>query len=86
MKAKFQSRIHDGLRRVFSADVSAGTGYEPIADAQWAKMADAISDLAIDLVNEIQQNAEVLPGIQVTTTDSNGDSGTGATISPGKIL
>lgn len=87
MKSKFKSTIHDGLKRVFSSAVSAGDGYPPIADAQWELLADAISDIAMDIVNEIQQNAEVVPGQQVVGV-GGGVPGpvTGATVSPGKIL
>jgi hypothetical protein len=85
MKAKFQSRIHAGLSRVFSPDVGQGTNYPPIADPMWAKLADAISDIAMDIVDEIQQNAQVVPGQQVIT---NGGPTTqaGQTVSPGKII
>jgi len=85
MKAKFQSRIHAGLTRVFGSDVSAGQGYPPIADPFWAKLADAISDIAMDVVDEIQQNAQVVPGQQVLTNGSP-TTHTGNTISPGKII
>ena len=84
IKSKFQSRIHDGLRRVFQADVSEGKEYDAVADAQWAKIADAISDIAMDLVTEIQTNAQVLPGQQVLTAGSP-TTQSGTTISPGKI-
>jgi len=85
IKAKFRSRIHSGLKRVFLESASMGTNYPPVSDEFWEKLSDAISDIAMDLVEEIQTKAEVVPGIQVMTTDSAGDSGTGATISPGKI-
>lgn len=78
MKSKFQDRIHTGLTRVFGSDAAAGTGYPGIADPFWAKLADAISDIAMDVVNEIQQNAEVVPG------QSTSDGAT--TTSPGKII
>jgi len=75
MKAKFQARIHDGLARVFASDTDSQV------NAQWMKMADAISDIAIDLVLEIQTNAQVAPGQAVSTP-----AGPGATVSPGMIL
>lgn len=85
MKALMQARIHAGLSRVLTPTVSDGKNYPPIADEFWAKLADAISDIAMDIVNEIHQNAQVVPGQQVTT---NGGPTTqsGQTISPGKIL
>jgi hypothetical protein len=77
MKALFQSRIEAGLSRVFSSEVSAATGYAAISKAQWALLADAISDIAIDIVSQIQTEAQVLPG------QSTSDGAT--TTSPGTI-
>ena len=85
MKARFQSRIEAGLSRVFSEEVSHGRGYPPIAEDQWKRIADAISDIAVDIVNEIQQNAEVVVGIPVSTTGSS-SAQTGFTVAPGKII
>ena len=80
IKAKFESRIYAGLQRVFGSEAAQGKDYSPEAQKQWKMMADAISDIAVDLVNEIQTNATVLPGIAVVTT-----TGSGTTISPGTI-
>lgn len=81
MKQKFQSRIHDGLKRVFATDTDSQ------ADAQWAKMADAISDIAMDIVTEITTNAIVVPGQQVVGV-GGGIPGpvTGSTVTPGQIM
>jgi hypothetical protein len=84
MKAKFQTRIQAGLSRVFSAEVAAAKGYPPVAAADWMKLADAISDIAMDIVMEIQTNAEVIPGQSVVTVGTPVTQ-TGATITPGKI-
>lgn len=84
MKQKFQTRIHSGLARVFGSDAAAGAGYPAIADPFWTKLADAISDIAMDVVNEIQQNAEVMPG-QAVVTAGGPSSQAGTTVSPGKI-
>ena len=88
MKAKFQDRIHAGLTRVFSADVAAGKGYPPIADPFWNKLADAISDIAMDIVNEIHENAQVVPGqaVLIPLTGAPSTPSSGTTISPGKII
>lgn len=88
MKAKFQSRIHAGLARVFTPDVSEGTGYPPIADPFWEKLADAISDIAMDIVNEIHENAQVVPGqdVLIPATSQPGSPSSGNVISPGKII
>jgi hypothetical protein len=87
MKAKFQTTIHSGLTRVFASDASQASGYPGVADPFWAKLADAISDIAMDIVTEMQTNAQVVPGQQVVGT-GGGVPGpvTGATVSPGKIL
>jgi hypothetical protein len=84
MKAKFQSRIYSGLQRVFGSEISEGTDYPPEAQKQWRMMADAISDIAMDVVNEITQNAQVNPGQQVVT-NGGPSTQTGSTMSPGTI-
>lgn len=83
LKAKMSERIFQGMKRVYG-DVSATSGYSPIVEAQWKKLADAISDIAIDIVSDIQDNAEVKPGISVATTGSPG-AHTGNTTGTGKI-
>ena len=85
MKNRFKNTIYNGLKRVFAADVAKGKGYSAIADAQWMKMADAISDIGMDIVNEIQTKAQVVPGQQVVTAGSP-SAQTGVTVSSGKIL
>lgn len=84
MKAKFKDTIKAGLQREFSGEASKGQGYPPVAEEMWTKLADAISDIAMDIVTEIQTNAQVLPGQQVVTAGSP-TTQTGATVSPGKI-
>lgn len=85
IKQKFQSRIYAGLQRVFGSEAAEGTNYSPEAERQWQMMADAISDIAMDLVTEIQTNAEVVPG-QAVVTNGSATTQAGTTISPGKIL
>jgi tRNA A37 threonylcarbamoyltransferase TsaD len=84
IKAKFKDTIYSGLKREFMQAVSQGQGYPPIADEFWLKLANAISDIAIDMVDEIQSNAQVVPGQQVVT-NGGPSSQVGATVSPGKI-
>jgi hypothetical protein len=74
MKAKFKTRIFAGLSREFASDTDSRV------TAQWQKIADAISDIAIDIVMELQTNAEVAPGQSVSTS-----GGPGQTTSPGQI-
>jgi hypothetical protein len=87
MKSKFQSTIHSALQREFGGAVAEGKNYPPIADEFWTKLASAISDIANDIVDEIHNNATVVPGQQVVGT-GGGVPGpmTGSTVSPGTIL
>lgn len=71
-----KQRIYNGLKREFAAEVAKGEGFPPVADGFWMKLADAISDAALDIVNDIQTDAQVQPGIPTTT---------GATVGPGVI-
>ena len=87
MKAAFEVRIQAGLQRVFSAAASQGQGYDAIAQQQWMMLADAISDIAMDIVIQITTEAQVVPGQQVVGV-GGGIPGpvTGATVSPGSII
>lgn len=85
IKAKFKDTIYSGLKREFSAAIARGENYPPIADEFWLKLANAISDIAMDIVDEIHSNAQVVPGQQVATTGSP-SAHTGTTVSPGKII
>lgn len=86
MKAKFRKTIKDGLKRVYASDVAKGKGYPPVAEESWDKMADAISDIAKDIVMEITTNAIVVPG-QAVVGVGGGVPGpvSGTTVSPGMI-
>ena len=76
LKSNMSTRIFNSLKREF-ADVESTPGYSAIADAQWQKIANALSDVAMDIVTEITSNGEVNPGIPVT--------GGNATTAPGTI-
>lgn len=78
LKAEMQQRIYAGLQRVFSSAVAQGAGYPPIASEAWMELADAISDSALAIVQDIQSDAEVLPGIPIGGPFSS-------TTGPGKI-
>lgn len=80
LKSKLKDRIYNGLKSQFGAAASQGDAYTPVSDAQWQKMAEAISGIATDIVAEIQQNAMVLPGIPTAGGPTNQ-----ATVAPGKI-
>jgi hypothetical protein len=84
MKSAFQSTIYAGLKRVFASEVAQASDYTSVAEAQWEKLADALSDIAVDIVTQIQTDAEVAPGIAVSTTGS-ASAQTGTTTAPGKI-
>jgi hypothetical protein len=85
IKSKFKDTIYSGLKREFSAAAGKGDQYSGVADEFWLKLASAISDIAMDLVDEMHQNAMVSPGIPVATAGSP-VAQTGATTAPGKIL
>lgn len=83
LKAKMSERIFEGLKRVYTK-VDATANYSSVVEAQWRSMADAISDIALDIVADIQQNAQVNPGISVVTSGGPSTQ-SGSTITPGTI-
>ncbi len=83
MKAKFKKSIEAGLAKNFP-EVAGTAEYGGVSKEMWTKIADAISDIAMDIVEEITTNAEVVAGIAVATTGGPAAQ-TGATIAPGKI-
>lgn len=83
MKAKFKKTIEAGLAKNFP-DVSGTAEYGGVSKEMWTKIADAISDIALDIVEEITTKAEVAPGIAVTTQGGPAAQA-GQTVAPGKI-
>lgn len=79
LKAKMKSTIEAGLAKNFP-DVSGTAQYGGVSKEMWTKIADAISDIAADIVLEIQTNAQVLPGIPTAGGPTNQ-----STIAPGQI-
>jgi hypothetical protein len=80
LKAKMKDRIHNGLKAQFGGAAGSAGGYDPIADANWVKLAEAISGIAADIVMEITSNAQVNPGIATA-----GSPGSHVSVSPGTI-
>jgi hypothetical protein len=80
VKAAMKAAIQAGLAREFG-DVSSTSGYAGISAQQWEKLADAISDVGLVMVLQIQANAQVAPGIPTAGGPTNQ-----ATVAPGKIL
>jgi hypothetical protein len=80
LKAAMKQSVYNGLKSNFSAAAAKGQGYPAISDAQWMMIADAVSDIAKDIVMEITTNATVLPGIPTAGGPSNQ-----VTVGPGKI-
>lgn len=80
LKAKMKMTIYNGLKAQFGSAAGTGQQYTPIADAQWEKLAEAISGIAADIVLEIITNAQVTPGIPTA-----GGPASQATVAPGKI-
>lgn len=81
LKSKMKERIYNGLKAQFSSSAAEGTNYSPVADAQWQKMAEAISGVAMDIIEEITKNGQVAPGIPTAGGPTNQ-----ATVAPGKII
>lgn len=80
LKSKLKDRIYNGLKAQFGSSAGEGEGYSSVADAQWQKMAEAISGIATDIVMEITSNAQVNPGIPTAGGPSNQ-----STVAPGTI-
>ena len=80
LKSKLKERIYNGLKAEFGSSAAEGEAYSPIADAQWNKMATAISGIAMDIVLEITSNAMVNPGIPTA-----GSPVSQVTVGPGTI-
>lgn len=80
LKSKMKETIYNGFKAQFGASAGEGTNYTPVADAQWQKMAEAISGIAADIVMEIVTNAQVMPGIPTAGGPTNQ-----STVAPGKI-
>ena len=80
LKSKMKETIYNGLKAQFGSAAGQGQEYTSVADAQWQKMAEAISGIAADIVMEITQNASVLPGIPTA-----GSPAAQVTVAPGKI-
>jgi hypothetical protein len=83
LKSKLKQTILNGLKAQFAGGIPGGG--ESSAEANWTKMAEAISGIAADIVAEITSNAEVMPGITVSTVGSPAAQ-TGPTTAPGKIM
>lgn len=84
LKSKIKQTVYNGLKAQFGSAAGKGKDYTGVADEQWQKMAEAISGIAADIIAEIQNNAQVMPGIGVATAGSPAAQ-TGATTSPGQI-
>lgn len=80
LKSDIKKRVYNSMKKAMQPSVSAGKGYEETANSFMMKIADAMSDMAMDIVDAITKDAEVQPGIGVSTS-----GGSGATTSPGKI-
>lgn len=85
IRARFVATIHAGLQREFSPAISQGKNYPPVADEFWLHLANAIADIATDIVDEIHSNAQVVPG-QAVVTVGGPTNQAGTTVSPGKII
>jgi hypothetical protein len=80
LKSKIKQTIINGFKKEFS-DVGGDGG---LSQKQWTKIAEAISGIAMDIVAEIQSNAEVDLNIPVMTVGSPAAQ-SGQSVGPGKI-
>ena len=85
LKSQMKETIYNALKKNFSASASQGANYDSVADENWKKIADSISEIAFDIVNEITSNAQVMSGIPVATAGSPAAQ-TGVTTAPGNIF
>lgn len=60
LKAKMKLSIYNGLKKGYASTTGKGKDYLPVSDAQWMLLAEAISDIAMDIVTEIKTNAQVV--------------------------
>lgn len=86
LKTKMQATIFAALQKEFQSDIAKGGQYAADATAMHKKMAAAISEIALDIVDEITSNAMVMPGQSVVGV-GGGIPGpvTANTVSPGQI-
>jgi hypothetical protein len=93
LKGKLKETIEKNLKDQFAKDSKDNEK----AQEMWTKMAEAISHIATDIVQALQQDAEIAPGIPITVNpgiptagspaaQTTVGPGTGATTSTGKIL
>lgn len=82
VKAKFKKTIFDGLKAAFG-----GPNAPKDAEESWMKIAEAVSGIGVDIVSELQTNAQIAPGIPIAGV-GGGVPGpvSGATTGPGKII
>jgi hypothetical protein len=83
LQQELYAAIFAGLQQEFDASIAPSGAYVPMAVEQQQKLATAISQMALPLIQHIITNALVAPGIAVQTVPLEG---TGSTIAPGTII
>lgn len=81
LKSKIKERIYNGLKKEFGSSAGTADAYTSVADAQWQKVAEALSGIAMDIIDEITTNGQVAPGIPTA-----GGPTSQVTVAPGKII
>lgn len=95
--AKLKNTMKETLEKSLKAKFTKDAKDNDKAGEMWTKMAEAISEIAVDIVSALQQDAEVAPGIPLTVNpgiptagspaaQTTVGPGTGVTTSTGKIL
>lgn len=83
LKSKLKETIEKNLKDQFAKEAKDNDK----AAEMWTKMAEAISHIANDIVDALQQDAEVAPGIQVVINPGIPTAGSPAaqtTVGPGQ--
>jgi hypothetical protein len=81
MKKKMEAALIAAFSREFKDEIAQS----PTAAASHRKLAAAISDIAMTIVEELLTSAEIAPGIPVATAGSPAAQ-SGSTVGPGKIV
>ena len=64
LKSKMKERMLNSFKDNF-AYIRNTPGYSGVADDWWEKASDTISDIAMDIIDEIVSNADVVKGVPV---------------------
>lgn len=81
LKKTMEARLIAALTREMESELSAN----PAAAASHRKLAAAISDIALDIIDCLLSDAQIAPGIPVATVGGP-TAQSGTTTAPGKLV